>query len=114
MNSELVNFDDIPLGGKFRYPSDKKVWVIVSKYRNCVDNEPMSGTIIEYTGELGITQSICFHFGEDEGCPQMVEFIPFIDIGQKAIEFGEVDWLISAIKERLPNSQLNGWVESKA
>ena len=33
-----------------------------------------------------------------------------VEIGQKAKELGEMDWLITALQVQCPNSALNNWV----
>ena len=76
MNEEpLMKFDDLPLGTRFRYPDGDKVWVILKKWREISDDEPMHGRIAEWRDdatELGKWpgQSICSHVPGE--CPEMV------------------------------------------
>lgn len=75
MKETLINFDDVPLGGRIRYKGSKSVYAVVSKYRVHTNTEPMCGTLVEYTGDIGVRQSMVSHLAWEEGCDEMVYFI---------------------------------------
>jgi hypothetical protein len=74
----LVPFENIPLGGRFRYPGMDSVWTVLSKYRK-EDGKRLFGTIAEWkpgmmTAGNWTGQSICAHLPDDQGgdCPEFV------------------------------------------
>ena len=72
MKEKLVNFDLLPLGARMRYQGSKTIWVVLSKYRENTDTEPMSGLLVEFTEELSSRGSTVTHFGGMGDCPEMV------------------------------------------
>ena len=74
---KLVNFDDVPLGGKIKYQWDElgSPYVVIRKYRVNDDTEPMSGTLVRYTGEIGVRQSLVSHIAGEGGCDEEVIFL---------------------------------------
>ena len=72
MKEKLVNFDLLPLGARIRYQGSKTIWVVLNKYREKTDTEPMSGLLVEFTEELKSRRSMVTHFGGMDDCPEMV------------------------------------------
>lgn len=72
-NNMMISFENIPRGGRFKYPGDDRVWTVVDKYRNSGD-ELLSGTIAEWQPNMMTFgkwpgQAICDHIAGD---PEMV------------------------------------------
>ena len=78
-SSNLVSFNDLALGSKFRYQGGDKVWILVEHYRK--NGKDLHGTIVlydeRYMTKAWIGQPIATHIPESLGgdCPLMVEFV---------------------------------------
>lgn len=70
----LVPFEDLPLGGRFKYPGGETIWTVLTKVRKETCGR-VHGTIAEWQPKM-LTfgywpgQRICSHFPEE--CPEMV------------------------------------------
>ena len=72
----MVSFEHIPLGGRFKYPEDDRVWTVLEKYRE-KEGDLLSGVIAEWQPNMMTFgkwsgQSICSHLADDPDCPEMV------------------------------------------
>jgi hypothetical protein len=72
----MVSFEHIPLGGRFKYPEDDRVWTVLEKYRE-KQGDLLSGVIAEWQPNMMTFgkwsgQSICSHLADDPDCPEMV------------------------------------------
>ena len=77
----LVSFENIPLGGRFKYPGNDRVFTVLEKSRK-KEGKRLWGTIAEWKPEMMSFgkwpgQSICSHLPDDQGgdCPEMVEAV---------------------------------------
>lgn len=73
-----VDFGDLPLGTRFRYPGGSQVWTIIDRRRE-KEGGAMHGTVAQWEPDM-LTygkwpgQSFCSHIPESEGgdCPEKV------------------------------------------
>jgi hypothetical protein len=73
----LISFSVLPLGTRFRYPGEKRIFTVLSKHRE-IENGPMHGTIAQWEADM-LTygnwpgQQIFAHIPGE--CPDIVEAI---------------------------------------
>lgn len=66
METVKMKFKDAPVGARFKYPKNDKIWVKINSYPKGQFNDG-NGLIVQWNGNVEGYQSYCSFVDENEG-----------------------------------------------